>query len=176
MRREQVSFGVIFHGGAENADGVLVTDRNAAEAVTQCYGTIAAPSGKAGYTIGCTYTNTSTGNIYVNQGTTLSCTFNPIGTIGAGGVTLANLAAGITPSHIVTYAGKHTTTGGSATEAFTVTGVAATDIVFAQIQTVGAIPRTLTTAAPTLNTVTLVFSGDPSTDHVISYQVLKAAA
>lgn len=95
--------------------------------------------------------------------------------IGAGKVLLAMLGSGIAPSHVVKFAGKHTTTGGSATEAFTVTGVADTDIVFAQLQTAGLTPRAILTAAPTLNTVTLVFDGDPSTDHVVAYQVLRAA-
>lgn len=91
-------------------------------------------------------------------------------------VTLAKLAAGITPSHIVVFAGKYTTLGGSATEAQTVTGVASTDIVLATLQAKGATPRTILTSAPTLNTITYVFSGDPSTDHVVSYQVLRAAS
>lgn len=91
-------------------------------------------------------------------------------------VTLAKLATGIAPSHIVKFAGKHTTTGGSATEAFTVAGVAATDIVIATIQREGGTPQTLLSSAPTTNTITLIFSGDPSTDHIVSYQVLRAAA
>lgn len=95
--------------------------------------------------------------------------------IGAGKVLLAMLGAGIAPSHVVKFAGKHTTTGGSATEAFTVTGVASTDIVIATMQTAGGTPRTLLTSAPTTDTITLVFSGDPSTTHIVSYQVLRAA-
>jgi hypothetical protein len=92
-------------------------------------------------------------------------------------VTLAKLASGITPSHVVKFAGKHTTTGGSATEAFTVTGVvAATDIVIASMTTATGTPRTLLTTALTDNTITCVFSGDPSTTHVVSYQVLRAVA
>ena len=75
MRREQVSFGVIFHGGSENADGVIVTDRDVNEFVTKCYGIIAAPSAKAGYQVGCEYLDTATAVKYVNVGTTLSCTF-----------------------------------------------------------------------------------------------------
>lgn len=96
--------------------------------------------------------------------------------IGAGKVLLAMLGAGITPSHVVKFAGKYTTLGGSATEAQTVSGVAATDIVIVCLQQKGATPRTILTAAPTTNTITYVFSGDPSTDHIVSYQVLRAAS
>lgn len=95
--------------------------------------------------------------------------------IGSAKVLLANLATGITPSHVVKFAGKYTTLGGSATEAQTVTGVASTDVVLATLQQKGATPRTILTTAPTLNTLTYVFSGDPSTDHIVSYQVLRAA-
>lgn len=96
--------------------------------------------------------------------------------LAAGAVTLAKLATGITPSHVVKFAGKYTTLGGSATEAQTLAGVASTDIVIATLQTKGATPRTILTTAPTTNTLTYVFSGDPSTDHVVSYMVLRAAS
>lgn len=99
-----------------------------------------------------------------------------VDTLPAGSISLSELAAGISPSHVVKFAGKYTTLGGSATEAQTVTGVASTDIVIATLQTKGATPRTILTSAPTLNTLTYVFSGDPSTDHVISYMVLRAAS
>jgi len=91
-------------------------------------------------------------------------------------ITLAKLAAGVTPSHVVKFAGKHTTLGGGAAEAFTVTGVAATDIVLVTLQAQGSTPRTVLYAAPTLNTITVTFSGDPSTDHIVSYMVLRAAS
>lgn len=78
------------------------------------------------------------------------------------------------PAYSVVYAGTHTTTGGSATEAKTVTGVLSTDILLASLKVRGATPRTILTAAPTTNTVTYVFSGDPSTDHQVYYTVLRA--
>jgi hypothetical protein len=91
-------------------------------------------------------------------------------------VTLAMLASGITPSHVVKFAGKYTTAGGSATEAQTLAGVLTSDVVLATLQDKGATPRTLLTTKPTAaDTITYVFSGDPSTDHVVSYQVLRAA-
>lgn len=99
-----------------------------------------------------------------------------VDTLPAGSITLSELASGIAPSHVVKFAGKYTTLGGSATEAQTVTGVAATDIVVATLQDKGATPRTILTSKPTLNTITYIFSGDPSTDHVVSYVVLRAAS
>jgi hypothetical protein len=97
-------------------------------------------------------------------------------TIQANAIELGMLAAGITPSHVVKYAGEHTTVGGSATEAITVTGVLATDLVLATLHTAGATPRTIVTAVASADTVTITFSGDPSTDHVVTYTVLRAAA
>jgi hypothetical protein len=91
-------------------------------------------------------------------------------------VTLAKLAAGITPSHVIKYAGKYTTLGGNATEDATVAGVLATDIVVVTLQDKGGTPRTIVTAKPGTDKITLVFSGDPSTDHVVSYHVCRAAA
>jgi hypothetical protein len=80
-----------------------------------------------------------------------------------------------TPAYVVKYAGTHTSTN-NATNTITVTGVAATDLVFVQLKVKGASPVTILTAAPTTNTITVVFSGAPSTDHVLVYQVLRAVS
>ena len=71
-------------------------------------------------------------------------------------------------------AANYTTAGGAAAEAITVSGVLATDTVMATIKTTGATPRTIVKAACTSNTVTITFSGDPSTDHVVAYHVMRA--
>jgi hypothetical protein len=91
-------------------------------------------------------------------------------------VSLEHLDSGIAPSHVVKYAGKATTAGGAAAEAITVTGVAATDVVIVTLQTEGATPRSIVKAVPSTNTITVTFSGDPSTDHIVAYQVLRAAS
>ncbi len=91
-------------------------------------------------------------------------------------VTLAKLAAGITPSHVVKFAGQPTTVGGAAAEAFVVTGAAATDLAFVQIVNNGAANVTVLEAVVTLNTLTVTFSADPSNDVVINYQLLRAAS
>jgi hypothetical protein len=52
----------------------------------------------------------------------------------AANVTLAKLAAGITPAYIIKLGGKDVSAGGSATVTITATGVVATDLAFAAIQ------------------------------------------
>lgn len=97
-------------------------------------------------------------------------------TIASGAVTLAKLASGVAPSHVVKYAANVTTVGGNATEAFTVTGAATTDLVYCQMKTLGTGSRTILTATiSATDTLTVVFSGDPSNNHVFAYQVLRAA-
>ncbi len=91
-------------------------------------------------------------------------------------VTLAKLAAGITPSHVVKFAGKHTTAGGAAAEDVAIVGAVAGDIAIVSLQAKGASPVTILTALPATDKITLTFSADPSTDHVVSYIVLRAAA
>lgn len=83
-------------------------------------------------------------------------------------------SSGVVPAYVVVYAGTYTTVGGSATEAQTVTGVASTDLVLSSLKVKGAVARTILTTAATANTITYVFSGDPSTDHQVTYQVLRA--
>lgn len=91
-------------------------------------------------------------------------------------VTKAKLAAGINASHMVVYAGEHTTVGGAAAEAISVAGVLATDLVFVQLKAQGAAPQTVLIAVPTADTVTVTFSADPSNDHIVYYQVVRATS
>lgn len=75
----------------------------------------------------------------------------------------------------VVYAGLKTTAGGSATEAITISNVLVGDIPVVVVNTVGGTPRTVTTAKVTASgTLTVVFSGDPSTDHVLNVVILRA--
>lgn len=92
-------------------------------------------------------------------------------------VTLAKLAAGITPSHVIKFANQVTTVGGAAAEAFTVTGaVAATDRAFVQVVNNGTNNVTVLQAVVTTDTLTVTFSGDPVADTVINYQIIRAAS
>jgi hypothetical protein len=76
--------------------------------------------------------------------------------------------------NVVKYAGAFTTEGGAAAEAITIPGVLATDLVFIQLAVAGAVPRTVLSAVPTADTITVTFSGDPDDDHELFYQVLRA--
>ncbi len=89
-------------------------------------------------------------------------------------VSAEHLDDGVLPSHVVKYAGKHTTVGGAAAEAITVTGVLSTDIVMVTLQTEGASAVSVVKAAPTADTVTVTFSADPAADHIVAYTVLRA--
>lgn len=92
-------------------------------------------------------------------------------------VTLAKLAAGITPSHVIKFGGQVTTAGGAAAEAITVTGaVAATDRAFVQVVDNGTNNVTVLQAVVTADTLTVTFSGDPGADTVINYQLIRAAS
>ena len=145
------------------------------------------PSAVAGYAVGCELEATDTGALYTNTGSVTSCTFTLQGTVTAlsvgtaqlanAGVTLAKLAAGITPSHVVKYAGKITWSGSGASLATTVSGVLATDIVMATIQTAPTQAAYLVSAAPTTDTITLVLSAaNTSNQAIIAYTVFRAAA
>ena len=96
--------------------------------------------------------------------------------LGDDAVSLENLDSGITPSHIVVYAGQPTTAGGAAAEAITVTGAAATDLAFVQMVDDGTNNVTIVNAVVTLNTLTVTFSADPGNDAVINYQIIRAAS
>lgn len=70
--------------------------------------------------------------------------------------------------------GIFTTAGGDATESIPVTGVVAGDIAIVTVKTAGATPRSIVAAAATTGAITVTLSGDPSTDHVLQYIVLRA--
>ncbi|MDF1551936.1 MAG: hypothetical protein P1P84_02685 [Deferrisomatales bacterium] len=79
------------------------------------------------------------------------------------------------PAYYIAYAGVHTTLGGAAAEAVTVTGALTTDILVAQLIDKGSTPRLLSDAIiSAADTVTLTFADDPSTDHLVSYMILRA--
>lgn len=97
-------------------------------------------------------------------------------TIQAASIDLAMLSAGITPSHVVKFAGQPTTVGGAAAEAFAVAGVLVTDLAFVQIVNDGGANVTVLQAVCTADTLTVTFSANPGNDTVFNYQILRAAA
>lgn len=106
---------------------------------------------------GSTYIDTATGLAYLNTGTAADPVWKRI-----------------TPSHVVVFAGEFTTAGGDANEAITVTGALATDLVHVTMHTKGASPVTILQAQADADVINVVMSGDPSTDHVLTYSVLRA--
>lgn len=94
-------------------------------------------------------------------------------------VSLENLDSGIAPAYVAKYAGKHTTSA-DASDPFenvvSVPGVLSGDIVMATVQTAGASPVSILAALPDADQITLRFSADPSTDHIVSYVVFRAAS
>lgn len=163
-----------FFTPANTTVDIALTDEKSLARLIKC--TVANLPTGAGYAVGCV-AMTEAGALYSNTGTSSSATFTIVSTVTAGSVTLANLATGISPSHIVKYAGKITWSGSGATLATTVTGVASTDIVVASIQTKPTQAAYIAAVAPTTDTVTLTLSAaNTSNDAVIAYTVFRAAA
>lgn len=77
------------------------------------------------------------------------------------------------PSHYVAYAGTHTTVGGAAAEAVTVTGALATDVPIVVYNTTNDTDSILKVVM-TANTMTVTCSADPSTAHAFTYMILRA--
>lgn len=77
------------------------------------------------------------------------------------------------PSHYVAYAGVHTTVGGAAAEAITVTGALATDVAIVHYAGTND-TDTIKKAVVTANTLTVTMSADPSTAHKLAYMILRA--
>lgn len=78
-----------------------------------------------------------------------------------------------TQKAIVIAEGTHTTAGGDATESITVTGAVATDKALVYVSTVGSTPRTVSAYTCASDAITVTMSGDPSTDHVLTYMVWR---
>lgn len=97
-----------------------------------------------------------------------------VSTIGASTIDKAMLSTGISASHIVKFAGQHTTVGGAASEAITVTGALVTDLAFVQLVNDGTNNVSVLSAVVTADTLTVTFSADPGNDAVINYQLIRA--
>ena len=97
----------------------------------------------------------------------------------ASGYAEVEIDAGWFPSgynNNVIASGLFTTLGGDATETITATGAVATDVAIVTVNTKGNTPRTVTTAICTTSAITVTLSGDPSTDHVLNYVVIRPSA
>ena len=77
------------------------------------------------------------------------------------------------PSHYIAYAGVHTTVGGAAAEAITVTGALATDVAIVGYNTTNDTDSILKSVL-TANTLTVTMTADPSTAHKLAYMILRS--
>lgn len=77
------------------------------------------------------------------------------------------------PTHYIAYAGLHTTVGGAAAEAVTITGAASTDIPIVGYSVTND-TDTILKVVMTTNTMTVTCSSDPSTAHGFWYIILRA--
>ena len=93
--------------------------------------------------------------------------------IGANKVTKAMLAAIVTPSHVVKYAGEFTTTGGDASESISVPGCLATDLAFV-LKKSGT--GYVLAAAAGVDAIAVTMSEDPGAASVLYYVILRATA
>jgi hypothetical protein len=169
------------NGVAGTTADITVLERDYQGKISRATGTDVPVDETAGYAKGCVFIDTNvaagTSGRYTNVGTTASCNFDLEGTVSSGSVTADDLATAVTPSHVVKYAGEVTWTGGLATLASTVTGVAATDIVIASIHTLGTQGTILQGAVASANTITFTLdAANTSNDAVISYVVFRAVA
>lgn len=73
----------------------------------------------------------------------------------------------------IAFAGQHTSTAVAA-NAVAITGALATDVAIAQVGTKGSTPRTIVSTLMSAGVMTITFAGDPSTDHVVPYMILRA--
>lgn len=80
------------------------------------------------------------------------------------------------PAAVIVSAGNFSTLSGSATQTIAISGALSTDLAFVVLHVAGATPRTVLTASAASGHVTVVMSGDPSTDHVLSYQLVRLQA
>ena len=96
--------------------------------------------------------------------------------LGANIVDLPALAAGVTPSHVVKFAGQYTTVGGAAAEAITVAGALATDLAFVQLVNHGPNTVSVSFAVMTANTLTVTYSANPGAGAIVNYQIIRAAS
>ncbi len=103
---------------------------------------------------------------------TVTCSADPSTTHGLHYVVLRPRGT-FKPSHYVAYAGVHTTVGGAAAEAITVTGALATDIPIVVYNTTNDTDSILKSVV-TANTLTVTMTADPSTAHKLAYMLLRA--
>lgn len=103
---------------------------------------------------------------------TVTCSADPLTAHGIHYVVIRPRGS-FKPSHYVFAAGVHTTVGGAAAEAITVTGALATDVAIVKYNATNDTDSILKSVL-TANTLTVTMSADPSTAHKLAYMILRA--
>jgi hypothetical protein len=88
-------------------------------------------------------------------------------------VTVSSLLGGGAPYSIVFAGQVQSTGGGGQSEQYSVPGVLATDLVFVQMNVIGAGAVTVLSAGSGVDQLLVTYSADPSNDHQINYQVVR---
>lgn len=152
--------------------------------------TTGAPAATAGMFIpGAEIINAVDATKYQNTGTTASPVWSLVPASGSGiteltgdveagpgdGSQAASVVAiqGEVPKSVNVYDSQETTSGGAAAEAFTITGVAASDRAYVQLVDEGSNTVTVVKAVCTLNTVTVTFDADPGNDAIVNILVTR---
>lgn len=153
---------VTFTGDGRTTVNVL--ERDPSDKVLKAVGTTVPANGGSGYAIGCEFIKTNAANgqcpRWVNQGTTASCQFRPVGPVMGYGV--HNVL-----SHVASAGGDATET--IALPEFFWPG----DITFAEHKTAGSSPVTICAQLLSNATLTITESADPSSDHVYNVATLR---
>lgn len=90
-------------------------------------------------------------------------------------VSTEHLDAGLAATHKVVAAGSYTSIAdGGGANSITAAAVLGTDLAFATVHTKGAVARTILQTQAGAGVIDLLWSGDPSTDHVVKYFALRA--
>ena len=106
-------------------------------------------------------------NAYGNVGMTI------VDPLAAHAMTWVVLGLGRQETFAVFAAGTFASVGSDAVEDIAVAGAIVGDICFVQVQTKGAVARTIAKAIVVAGSITVTLSADPSTDHVLNYVVLR---
>lgn len=78
-----------------------------------------------------------------------------------------------TKNNYILYAGSKVTASNSTLNITGLTGVLTTDISIVTLQVKGVTPVTILTNVTVANGITVVFSGNPLTDHTVNYVVIR---
>lgn len=110
--------------------------------------------------------------VSANGTVTITLSADPATAMHVSGIVVRPNSTDDAESHSIVYAGSTTTAGGAAEEAITVTGALTTDIVIALQSTF--VDQILEFSHAVADAINVTFDGDPGTDEVVTWMVLRA--